>query len=95
MNGTGTGMNGTGYNTGYGAGNNTGNNAANTSDIKKSVAQIVRASNTGIDTVYVSTERNFMNRLNTVGNGVRNGRPIGGFTNELRDMVRRINPINR
>lgn len=72
--------------------NNT--NAGNNTDIKNSVAQKIRASNTNINTVYVSTETDFMDRLRNVGTGVKGGRPISGFTTELRDMVRRINPMN-
>ena len=70
------------------------NNTVNNTDIKNNVAQKIRSSNTNINTVYVSTETDFMDRLRNVGNGVRGGRPISGFTTELRDMVRRINPVN-
>ena len=81
-------------NTGTNMGSNTGTNGTNNTAIKNNVAQKVRASNTNIDTVYVSTETDFTNRLRNVGNGVNGGRPISGFRTELRDMVRRINPMN-
>lgn len=72
--------------------NNT--NTVNNTNIKNTVTQQIRASNTNINTVYVSTETGFMDRLRDVGTGIRGGRPISGFTTELRDMVRRINPVN-
>jgi YhcN/YlaJ family sporulation lipoprotein len=72
--------------------NNT--NTVNNTNIKNNVTQKIRASNTNINTVYVSTETGFMDRLRDVGTGIRGGRPISGFTTELRDMVRRINPVN-
>jgi YhcN/YlaJ family sporulation lipoprotein len=72
--------------------NNT--NTVNNTNIKNNVTQQIRASNTNINTVYVSTETGFMDRLRDVGTGIRGGRPISGFTTELRDMVRRINPVN-
>lgn len=69
-------------------------NITNDTDIKNNVAQKIRLSNTGINTVYVSTETNFMQRLRNVGNGINGGRPIEGFTTELKDMIRRITPTN-
>ncbi|MDF2840176.1 MAG: hypothetical protein K0Q99_948 [Clostridia bacterium] len=65
---------------------------ANQRDIKNAVAQKVRAANNDINTVYVSTEADFMNRLRNVGNGMRNGNGFNTFTNELEEMVQRITP---
>jgi YhcN/YlaJ family sporulation lipoprotein len=65
---------------------------ANERDIKNEVAQKVRASGKDINTVYVSSEVDFMDRLRNVGNGLRNGRPVDAFTTELNEMVNRISP---
>lgn len=64
----------------------------NANDIKKRAAQMVRAAEPGVKTVYVSTDASFINRLRTVEQGVRGGSPLGGFTTELRNIVRGIKP---
>lgn len=66
--------------------------AANTNNIKSQVAQVVRSTATGVNTVYVSTDVGFMNRLRAVGEGLRSGRPITGFTTELNNIIRGIAP---
>jgi YhcN/YlaJ family sporulation lipoprotein len=70
----------------------TNTNIANERDIKNQVAQKVRASGKDINTVYVSTEVDFMDRLRNVGTGIRNGRPVDAFTTELNEMIQRITP---
>lgn len=66
--------------------------ADNTNNIKNQVAQMVRSTATGVNTVYVSTDAGFMNRLRAVGEGLRSGRPITGFTTELNNMIRGLSP---
>ena len=66
--------------------------AANERDIKNEVTQRVRATDKNINTVYVSTDVSFMDRLRNVGNEIRNGRPIEGFTTELNEMFQRVTP---
>jgi YhcN/YlaJ family sporulation lipoprotein len=68
------------------------NNTTDANNIKSNVSQQIKSSNRNISTVYVSTDAGFMNRLRNVGNGIRAGRPISGFTNELNNMVERITP---
>lgn len=65
---------------------------ANQRDIKNEVAQKVRAANNDINTVYVSTEADFMNRLRNIGNGLRTGRPVDAFTTELNELIQRVTP---
>jgi YhcN/YlaJ family sporulation lipoprotein len=65
---------------------------ANERDIKREVAQMIKSQGGDINTVYVSTEVDFMDRLRNVGEGLRNGRPVDAFTTELNEMVRRITP---
>lgn len=69
-------------------------NIANARDIKREVSQKVRANATDINTVYVSAEADFMDRLRNVGNGLRNGRPVDAFTTELNEMVQRLAPAS-
>jgi len=75
----------TGQNIAYG-------NATGTSALKQACAQRVKASNPQIQTVYVSTDANFIDRLRKVGDGVRTGSPINSFRNELSDLVRGLTP---
>lgn len=67
-------------------------NLANERDIKNQVAQKIRATGNDINTVYVSAEADFMDRIRNVGSGLRNGRPVDAFTTELNEMVRRLSP---
>lgn len=64
----------------------------NLSDVKRRVAQTCRNTDANINTVYVSADANFMDRLRRVGNGVREGRPVDGFRTELTELVRRLTP---
>lgn len=75
----------TGQNISYG-------NTTGTSALKQACAQRVRASNPQIQTVYVSTDANFINRLRRVGDGVNTGNPISSFRNELSDLIRGLTP---
>ena len=75
----------TGKNISYG--NTTGSSA-----LKSACAQRVKSSNPQIQTVYVSTDANFINRLRNVGNGMRNGNALSNFRNELNDLVRGLTP---
>jgi YhcN/YlaJ family sporulation lipoprotein len=78
-------------------GNLTGRNISygNTTDLtalKRSVAQRVRTASPQIQTVYVSTDANFFERIRRVGTGLRVGNPISGFSNELTNLVRGMAP---
>ena len=65
---------------------------ANERDIKNRVAEAVRAADKNINTVYVSTDISFMDRIRSVEAGLRSGRPIDAFTTELNQMVQKITP---
>jgi YhcN/YlaJ family sporulation lipoprotein len=67
-------------------------NTANRTDIERRVSQIVKAVETGVTTVYVSTDDNFISRLRTLDQGIRGGNPGNGFTNDLRNLVRGMTP---
>jgi len=78
-------------------GNRDGKNVAygtanNVSTVKQQCAQKVRAANPQIQTVYVSTDANFFDRLRRVGDGIRNGNAAGGFRNELDGLVKGLTP---
>jgi YhcN/YlaJ family sporulation lipoprotein len=71
----------TGRNIAYG-------NATDLAAVKRACAQRVRSANPQIQTVYVSTDANFFERLRRL----RNGGNTGTFTNELNDLIRGMTP---
>lgn len=68
------------------------NRAADLTRIKREVADRIRSTNQYVNVVYVSENENFINRLRTVGDRMRNGNPGANLTNELNDMVRTMTP---
>jgi YhcN/YlaJ family sporulation lipoprotein len=67
-------------------------NASDLPAVKRACAQRVRSANPNIQTVYVSTDANFFERLRRVKDGTRNGNTTGGFRNELNDLIRGLTP---
>lgn len=77
---------------GFGTTNRTTNNIAT---IKSQCARQVRATDPNINTVYVSADADFLDRIRRVGDSIRRGRPVDGFRNELDELVRRLTPERR
>ena len=75
----------TGRNIAYGTANDL-------SAVKSQCAQKVRSANPQVQTVYVSTDTNFFERLKKVGDGTRNGRSVNNFRDELNELVRGLTP---
>jgi len=61
-------------------------------DIKGKVADKVKAMNTNIHNVYVSASPDFVERMNALGQDIRNGHPVAGVVKELFNIVDRIFP---
>ncbi|MCU6707395.1 YhcN/YlaJ family sporulation lipoprotein [Paenibacillus sp. J5C_2022] len=61
-------------------------------DMEKQIADKVRATDANIHHVYVSTNPELMDRMNTYMKDVREGRPVSGFVQEFNDMIMRIFP---
>lgn len=57
--------------------------------IKSACAQRVKAANPQVQTVYVSTDASFLDRLRRL----RNGGSTNNLTNELNDLIRGLTPI--
>lgn len=66
-----------------------------TRDMEDQIAQQVRAADPNIQNVYVSTNPEFVDRVNTYVADVGQGRPVAGFFEEFNEMVRRIFPNAR
>jgi spore cortex protein len=75
----------TGRNIAYG-------NANDLSAVKRQCAQKVKAANPQIQTVYVSTDANFFERLRRISDGSRNGNVGDNLRNELSELVRGLTP---
>lgn len=64
----------------------------NLSTLKGQCASKIRAANSQIKTVYVSTDTGFFDRIRRVGDGIRNGTPAESFRNELSNLVKGLTP---
>lgn len=60
--------------------------------IKNAIADKVRQAVPGIQNVYVSTNPDFVDRVNNYADDLREGRPIEGLWEEFSEMVQRVFP---
>ncbi|MBP1993532.1 YhcN/YlaJ family sporulation lipoprotein [Paenibacillus eucommiae] len=67
-------------------------NQTYTSALETKIAAQVKAVDPTINNVFVSTNPDFISRVNNYANEVRNGRPVSGLVNELGEVVRRLFP---
>ena len=63
--------------------------------IENKIADTVRSVDKSVDNVYVSTNPDFVDRVNQYANDVGNGRPIQGFGQQFGELVNRIFPNAR
>jgi spore cortex protein len=66
-----------------------------TREVENRIADVVRKTDASIDNVYVSTNPDFINRMNNFVNDIGEGRPIRGLLDEFTETVRRIFPNAR
>jgi YhcN/YlaJ family sporulation lipoprotein len=66
-----------------------------TSDIENQIAEQVRATDPNIQNVYVSTNPEFLDRVNSYVTEAGQGRPVAGFFDQFNEMVQRIFPNAR
>ncbi|MFY9176845.1 MAG: YhcN/YlaJ family sporulation lipoprotein [Caldicoprobacterales bacterium] len=64
-----------------------------TDSIKKSVEKRVRSIEPDIDNVVVTADPDLLSRIKTIASDIENGKPLSGFTNEIEEIIRRINPF--
>jgi YhcN/YlaJ family sporulation lipoprotein len=65
------------------------------SEMENRIAQRVRTTDPNINNVYVSTNPDFVNRINTYVRDVQQGRPVTGFFEEFNRMIQRVFPQPR
>lgn len=66
-----------------------------TREVENKVANQVRSTDPSIQNVYVSTNPDFVNRMNTYSTDIQQGRPVAGLFEEFNEMVRRVFPNPR
>lgn len=65
-----------------------------TDDVKHKISDIVKSTDNSIDNVYVTTNPDFANLVNNYQTDLNNGRPIGGFFDQIGNMIDRVFPGN-
>lgn len=63
-------------------------------EMKDRIGEIVRSVDRDIENVYVSTNPDFLDLANNYANDVDRGRPIGGFFDQINEMIERVFPEN-
>jgi YhcN/YlaJ family sporulation lipoprotein len=66
--------------------------AKKTEEIKTKVADEIKRADTGIKTVSITTDPNLITRLKKVAQGIKEGKPISSFADEIAEITRRITP---
>ncbi|SFK42955.1 sporulation lipoprotein, YhcN/YlaJ family [Brevibacillus centrosporus] len=66
-----------------------------TPELEGQIAKQVRATDPNIQNVYVSTNPEFVDRINTYVTDVGQGKPVAGFFEEFNTMVQRMFPTPR
>lgn len=61
-------------------------------DMEGQIAQQVKSTDSNIQNVYVSTNPDFVQRVNNYAADVGAGRPVSGFVQEFAEMVKRVFP---
>lgn len=63
-----------------------------TEEIKDKVTEKIKKADNSIKTVSITTDPNLITRLKKVAEGIKDGKPISSFTDELAEITRRIAP---
>ena len=66
------------------------NTADKADEIKRTVANKLKASDKRISQVLVTTDPGLVQRLNDVAAGIIQGRPIQGYQEDINDLMRRM-----
>ncbi|WP_210608546.1 YhcN/YlaJ family sporulation lipoprotein [Priestia flexa] len=66
-----------------------------TKEMEAKIADEVKKANNNVQEVYVSTNPDFVDRMNGYVNKLEDGRPITGIIDEFNEVVRRVFPNNR
>ncbi|WP_052712070.1 YhcN/YlaJ family sporulation lipoprotein [Domibacillus indicus] len=61
-------------------------------DLKQKIEQRVKEADNSVETVYVSADPDFSNRMRNYADRIDNGEPVQGFFDEFGESVRRVFP---
>lgn len=64
-----------------------------TDSIKKSVEKRVKKHEPSIKKVVVTADPDLLSRIKTMASDIEKGKPLSGFTTEIEEIIRRINPF--
>lgn len=64
-----------------------------TDTIKKSVEKRIKNYEPTIKKVVVTADPDLLSRIKTMATDIGNGKPLSGFTTEIEEIIRRINPF--
>ena len=65
---------------------------AESATLKDEISQVVKKTDTEIDTVYVMEDADTFTRMKEIGEDIANGKPISGFAEELENLFVRVTP---
>jgi spore cortex protein len=74
---------------------NNNNEGKITRDLERKISKQVKSTDQNIDNVYVSTNPDFVDRVNDYVNKVQQGKPVQGFGDEFAEVIRRVFPNQR
>src|SRR5699024_10170355 len=63
-----------------------------TDEVKKQITDVVKSVDHDIDNMYVTSNPDFIDLTNDYAHEARNGHPIGGFFDQIGDMIQRVFP---
>ncbi|MFA5525068.1 MAG: YhcN/YlaJ family sporulation lipoprotein [Tissierellales bacterium] len=66
-----------------------------TDALKNKIDKVVKEADNNIRTVHVTASPDLYSRIENIGNGIRDGRPLSGFATEIEEVIRRITPTSR
>ncbi|RZT21773.1 MULTISPECIES: YhcN/YlaJ family sporulation lipoprotein [Fictibacillus] len=66
-----------------------------TKETEKMIGDTVRNTDPDINDVFVSTNPDFIDRMNGWADDINKGNPVSGFVKEFNDTIRRMFPTNR
>lgn len=62
---------------------------------KGQVADVIKRADNRVKNVLVSTDPELNQRIESISRGLAQGRPISAFTNEIRELLKRLSPSAR
>lgn len=65
---------------------------AESATLKDEITEVVKKTDTEIETVYVMEDADTFTRMKEIGDDIANGKPISGFAEELENLFVRVTP---